>query len=831
MGFLKSHRTTTERDDGKNRWFLFRRGFTLADVCPHAPLRVTVDGRYKLFVNGVFVGRGPIRCNPMFQRYDEYDVAPHLRPGANVIALIVHTYGVDTSWYETVKGMWRPTFGDGAVWLECDHAPDQTIGTDLDWRCLKAIAWNSATARMNMGLGFIEELDARALPMGWDGINFDDSAWEPVHELRAGGGGPEGFFSGMETRPFPTLVARMIPALAECPQRPARFLRADALAPRPDLSVEARCFAELASPAEGGMAVHAAQLCLEHGGPATVRTTQSQDVTLLFEFETLLTAYPYIEVEGIGGEIIEIACAEQLPGEWGGSGMSPDARITPVPMLGLDAHVCRYTARPGRQFFERFEWSAVRWMQVTIRNAPTGITIHALGARQVNYPVQEAGPFTASDPFFSKLWSVGANTLKLCMHDGWEDCPSREQRQWLGDATVEHLVGQVAFGPDVTPLNALFLRQAAESQRPDGLTQMFAPGDHHTNGLLIPDWTLQWILNAGDHWLYSGDRETIEAIYPTIQKAIGWFERQTSPAGLLADLPYWHFMDWAAFERRGESCATNALYAGALDAAAMLGTALGNGRAADQYRSRAIAVRAALNERHWDAERGIFIDSVDPRSGARGKRVSQHANAAMILWGQVPAERLPSIIDAITDDGRLVFTPAPPITNHSAPFDEARDVVLANTFFAHFVYCALARSGHLVEALEMMRARLGPMIEKGSPTLWESLEPSASLCHGFSASPTYIMGAHVLGVRPATAGFGEAIFAPDIASFGSASGSVPTPAGPIAVALTRTDAGFSATYTAPPGMPIRPQAAPGWFLDSSVAEQRGAVTIHFRKKG
>ena len=67
------------------------------------------------------------------------------------------------------------------------------------------------------------------------------------------------------------------------------------------------------------------------------------------------------------------------------------------------------------------------------------------------------------------------------MHDGWEDCPSREQRQWLGDATVEFLVGQAAFGPSVNALNRQFLHHAAESQRPDGLTQMFAPGDHHTD--------------------------------------------------------------------------------------------------------------------------------------------------------------------------------------------------------------------------------------------------------------------------------------------------------------------------------------------------------------
>ena len=202
-------------------------------------------------------------------------------------------------------------------------------------------------------------------------------------------------------------------------------------------------------------------------------------------------------------------------------------------------------------------------MQVTVRNAPEGVVFRGLGANLVNYPVEERGRFASSDPVLDKLWATGAYTLRQCMHDAWEDCPSREQRQWLGDVTVENLAGWAAFGPSVAPLTAKYLAQAAESQRPDGLTQMFAPGDHKTDGLLIPDWTLQWILCAGDHWRYAGDLATIEAIFPSILKALAWFERLIGPSGLVADLPYWHFMDWAGVGRHGEAGALNAQLAGA----------------------------------------------------------------------------------------------------------------------------------------------------------------------------------------------------------------------------------------------------------------------------
>ncbi len=149
-----------------------------------------------------------------------------------------------------------------------------------------------------------------------------------------------------------------------------------------------------------------------------------------------MTGHPLIEVEARGGEIVEIACSESLPGEWLPGGLAPDARPTPKPWLGLDSHCCRYRARAGRQTFERFEWCAIRWMQVNIRNASEGLTIRSLGAIIANYPVEERGRFQSSDPFLDNLWSTGAYTLRQCMHDAWEDCPSREQRQWLGDVTV-----------------------------------------------------------------------------------------------------------------------------------------------------------------------------------------------------------------------------------------------------------------------------------------------------------------------------------------------------------------------------------------------------------
>jgi alpha-L-rhamnosidase len=815
------------REDGKNRWFLFRRAFHLPAPADAAHLTITVDGRYQLFVNGVRIGRGPARCDPLHQRTDTYDVATALRSGDNVIAVLVHVYGVDTAWYQSVQGLWQPVFGDGGLY--CDArircgATAYDVRSDEHWRCLECLAWACDTPRVNWGLGFVEVHDARAMPMGWAQPGFDDAAWERVQILTAGGGPPDTVFGGMKTEPFPTLLPREIPFLDESPLAPARIVRWYGARPQPDLAVDRRLYSETLVALPAGLVEHPDALISPDERSTSVRTTAEYDVSFLLDFGRIHSGYPFIEIDAAGGETVDIAVAEGIPGEWAAGG--PDQpRIDSEHAHG--AHLCRYIARPGVQRFERFEWSAVRYMQVTVRDAPQGVRLRHVGSTFTRYPAEERGAFTCSDDVLSRLWEIGRYTLRLCMHDGWEDCPSREQRQWLGDATVEFLVGQAACGASVNALNRQFLLHAAESQRPDGLTQMFAPGDHHTNALLIPDWTLQWILNAELHWLYTGDLATIETIFPTMQRALAWFERQIGPQGLLADIPYWHFMDWAALGRHGEAAALNAQFAGALRAAAAMATALEAPRAARHYDRLAAATAGALNIRHWDAQRGVYVDVVDPASGTQDRRVSQHANAALILWDVAPRERWDAMIAYITDPARMVFTAAPPIAPSGERYDAEHDVVRTNTFYSHFLYRALCRAGCFDRVLALIRGHYGSMLARGATTLWESFEPTASLCHGFSATPVYQLSTEVLGVSPLEPGFTRFRVAPQPADLTWARGVFPTVRGDVRVAWERTSAGIDLELVVPDDTRAELIAPPGFRVAKAHAKL-GAGTHRVR---
>lgn len=786
---LHAIRDLPHRDDGQNRWFLFRATLDLSTVPGQAATKITVDGRYQLFVNGVAVGHGPVRCSPLAQRYDTWDLAPYLTSGSNVIAVLVHTYGVDTAFYEGVRGLWRPVFGEGGLWLEGD-----VVDTRGEWRCLQTDAWVQDTPRANNSLGFIEWFDANKLPVEWNAPGFDDSGWPLARPLQVGGGGAEANYGGMIVRPFPILMPRGLPPMYEGEVRPAQVRWVKGQVAQTDLPFHLRLYDEALIDAPRDAAEGVEDLLGNGDASTVIRTSDGVDTAFTLDFGRIFSGYPTLEIEALGGEIVEIACSERLPGEWMGP-VEPDARIIRFPFLGNDAHTLRYVARPGRQTFQRFERCVVRYMHVVVRNAPAGLRIRGLGAIETHYPVEQTGSFACSDPMLTTLWSVGAYTVKQCMQDAWEDCPSREQRQWLGDVTVESVAAWAAFGSSAQALTAKYLVQVAESQRPDGLTQMFAPGDHMHDARLIPDWTLQWILCAETHWNLTGDIDTIEAIWPSIQKALSWFERIAGDYGLVVDMPYWHFMDWAGLGRDHEALALNAQLAGSYRAAAVLAHALGFERAAADYEVRASSIVARLDAGHWDDRRGVWVDMVDPTTGEQLKRVSQHGVAALSLWGDVPPERVSHAFDWMIDPERETLTPGPPVVFMGTRLDEETGVVMANTFYGHFVGEALARHGRRDAALALIRRRFGPMIEAGSTTLWEATTPWASLCHGFSASPTWFLSRHILGVAPAAPGFAAIRVTPDLLDLDYAEGVVPAGEQTVKVSLARTDIGFDAVIS------------------------------------
>ncbi|NLE43517.1 MAG: hypothetical protein GX620_02245, partial [Chloroflexi bacterium] len=120
VGLPNSWDPRPRQEEEANRYVYFRKEVEIDGDVREANVHVSADARYQLFVNGQLVGRGPSRCNPSWQEVDPHNIKPYLRPGRNVIAALVHSYGRNCVWYELPS--WEPAcvFGCGGFFLQGD---------------------------------------------------------------------------------------------------------------------------------------------------------------------------------------------------------------------------------------------------------------------------------------------------------------------------------------------------------------------------------------------------------------------------------------------------------------------------------------------------------------------------------------------------------------------------------------------------------------------------------------------------------------------------------------------------------------------------------------
>ena len=85
-----SHPTASLKDYGV---YHFRRTFDLNSTPEKFVIHVSADNRYRLFVNGQGVCRGPARGDLMHWRFETVDIASYLVKGKNTIAAVVWNFG------------------------------------------------------------------------------------------------------------------------------------------------------------------------------------------------------------------------------------------------------------------------------------------------------------------------------------------------------------------------------------------------------------------------------------------------------------------------------------------------------------------------------------------------------------------------------------------------------------------------------------------------------------------------------------------------------------------------------------------------------------------
>jgi hypothetical protein len=745
-----------------NSYCRFRRQFELPAAPGHATLRLFADSRYQLFINGQYVGRGPCRSDPRWQYFDELEVAPYLRAGANVIAVQVLFFG-----YGTGQSIDRipALLVEGQI--DCGAAGAVTVIADDGWKCAKAAAFVLPAPRINGCQGPIEVFDARLEDEEWAEIGFDDATWGPVKRR------------GVQLTPFWNWVPREIPLLEEGHAEPMRLVSRGTVAecPEPLERLHWQILNE-------EYAVNVRPVAAGEDAPRGCRveaTPAGSAAVLTYEFDRVVAGYLQLEATGPAGAVIDAIYVEEL---WQGRA---------VLNANNNRSVDRFILRAGANHFEvAFGWKACRYVQLRVRNPQGAVVVERLALRTRAYPTADDVAFTCGDATLQAAWQLSAYTLQLCRQDGFLDSSSREQQQWMGDGRWQAVMHYYLNGD--ARLHRKLLRQFCQSQDCEGLTTSRYPDAHH-NYPPIPSFCLQWLCSFADYHLYTGARDVIDECWPNMVLAARWFSGFENAAGLLEGVPYWAFLDWGDrqghpldVERGGMVTGLNLQYLEALHAVALCGALAGDSEAAAFFERKAARLAESIARELWDEEQGAYPDcKVQEMFSAV---LSQPTNALALLLLHAPGEpRSAQILQRM--------------------FGDEAGINIGSPYFMTVIGRALQRHGQAAQARAMIRKRYGAMLAAGATTAWERWElvttdaqgkaAFSSASHAWGSAPLVFFAESILGIRPLAPGFTLFAVEPELGELQSARGTVPTPHGHIDVALRREGAHVMLEITVPPG--------------------------------
>ena len=360
---------------------LFRRKFDLADVPESLRVFVTADSRYILYVNGERVGRGPLKGTLRHYHAEEYEIAPLLKMGENVIAASVVWFGYNTPLSEEHSGF------PGFLLQGPESLPLDTPG---EWRAFAcdALEWDRTpyTCNAHLFMGGLEKFDAKLFPNNWQVPAFDDSAWPAAplaFPLTAVGGNPEANLVW-------NFVPRDLPALIEEPRR----------------------FAQPASltlaPGEGG------EIVLDAG--------------------VLTTGYPTFDFVGGEGRTVEIIYSECVwqrtekpddgrPYLWGGGGRLTKGVRDDLTNGILHGYQDTVMLAGGEFTYEPFHFRTFWYIKIKVSAGETDFALRDASYRFTTHPQTLKAAFTSSEPDIAKIMEVSWRTLQLCSHETYEDCP------------------------------------------------------------------------------------------------------------------------------------------------------------------------------------------------------------------------------------------------------------------------------------------------------------------------------------------------------------------------------------------------------------------------
>lgn len=723
----------------------FKNTFKLDETENNFTINITADSKYKLYINNNFVNVGPQKGDNKISYYDRLHLSPFVKIGNNEVLVIVLTIpdrqnGGNYSFSRTrTPGLYitgnKLVFTDSS-WL-WKKAPVEIIQEDSHFaplsifECAEGIDisdfnnWSSVKVYDPFHLTYKlrpENLKKRTIPL----MKVKDKTFVELHCIR------KSLFTVKDWNSF--------------------------LQDGKSINIPANT-TEIIEISAGEETTGYIQLLMNNGKGSKI---------------TILTSecYAFEPIEGLNGPILHRKGdrTDNINGKLYGF---------------TDKYtVSGFGSENISESYEPFWYRTFRFIQLKIETLNDPLTLKSFTYRKNEYPLNVKTSVETSDKTLEKVWDISERTLRLCMHETYEDCPFYEQLQYAMDTRSQILYTYAISADDRLARQAM--DDFRRSIRHDGMINCSYPNYENA---VIPGFGIFYIAMVYDHMMYFGDKKFIMENIPAILNVLNFFRKSIDATGLVGKIggilfesPFWSFIDWTEQWRntigvppaikKGPLTMESFYFVMALQQSSSIFEYIDSITLSTNLTKEAENLQSTINSL-CRGRNGMYKD------GPNTEDYSQHCQVFAILTGTV---------DSKTGRKYLIET-----------LSNKKRYAQCSVAMMFYLYRALEKCD-LYEKTNELWDIWRDMIKKNLTTCEEDSVLSRSDCHAWGALILYELPSVILGVRPTAPGFKEIEIKPNPGYLTWAKGDIVTPKGIVSISWEKTDKGIKIKSSLPEGI-------------------------------
>lgn len=644
-------------------------------------LRIATHGFYQLFINNQFVAYGPARAGRDYFRVDEISITEQLDKEQNKIEILLVSYGVDN--FSNINQ-------DPFVTCEVTNAGEVVYATGKQGFKLESQNnyWQSVS-KHTFQRGFAEsyKIGSAYIPSQVDIVYCE----EKVYIKR-----------NVKYPDYPRLM-------------PEKYI------------LKGRCYKEKKE-SYYGLQAENTPICMRFTDPQEDLTCEIQEIV----FEDGIS----LEVANCNNNTISLESGEyvigQFPYECTGviyfackcehdavlyvtfDEMLTDNKVNSQ-RLNCNTNV-KYQLEKGEYQLVTFEPNSLKYICFSAFGA--GVEISDVKVIEIKHcPIEKT--LAVGDGMLKNIYDAAIETFRQNAVDIFMDCPSRERAGWLCDSFFTGRAEKFFTGENLIEKNFLenFLMEKNYKYLPENMLPMCYPADHR-DGVYIPNWAMWLVIELYDYFQRSGDVELVEQFREKLYGLYDFFKKYENKDGLLERLDKWIMIDWSASNDHVQDVnfPSNMMYAFMLE---RMGQLYGD----EELKDKAEVIRRKIRELSICGD--FFCDNLlTTEDGYIQSGVCSESCQYYAFFTKT----------ATPEQDVKLWTI---LVNEFGPERMAKglypEIGVSNAFVGNFLRLeSLANAGMWEKLLAEVEGYFGYMAER-TGTLWEKIDDSASMNHGFAS--------------------------------------------------------------------------------------------------